>query len=139
MRINMETETPARLAHLLEAVGEPTRLRILNLLQAGEFCVCDLQAALELSEPLVSRHLTRLRFANLVTADRDGARMVYHLMPADSRTTAILQRFLSEVSREEPSLQRDLERARELMHKEVPRRAGTKRTHEYHGMKEVSR
>lgn len=139
MRIYTETEIPAHLAHLLEAIAEPTRLRLLSVLQAGEFCVCDLQAALELSEPLVSRHLTRLRFASLVTADRDGTRMVYHLTPADSPTTAILQRFLSEVSREEPSLQRDLERARELMHREVPRRAGAKRAHDDHRMKEVSR
>lgn len=100
----------AYLAQLLEAVAEPTRLRILNLLQQGEFCVCELQATLELSEPTVSRHLARLRFAHLVSAERKGARMMYRLTAAESPTTAILHQFLSAVSREEPSLQHDLER-----------------------------
>ncbi len=136
MRICTATERPQLLANLLGAVAEPTRLRILNVLRGGEFCVCDLQEALELSEPMVSRHLARLRFANLVTAERDGARMVYRLTPADSPTVVILQRFLAEVSKKEPSLQRDLERLRDLAHEEAPRREGTKRTHVDHGVKE---
>lgn len=139
MRINTETETPAHLAHLLEAVADPTRLRILNVLQTGEFCVCDLQAVLELSEPMVSRHLARLRFANLVTADRDGARMVYRLVPADSPTTGILQRFLAEVSKEEPALQQDRERLRILLRGTFPKRAVRKAAHDHHGMKEIAR
>lgn len=126
MRIHTDTETPAHLAHLLEAVAEPTRLRILNLLQNGEFCVCDLQTILGLSEPLVSRHLARLRFAHLVTADRDGARMVYHLTPADSVTTNLLQRFLLEVSKEEPALQRDRENLRTLLRGATPPRSARK-------------
>jgi ArsR family transcriptional regulator, arsenate/arsenite/antimonite-responsive transcriptional repressor len=109
MQINNNNQSPAYLAHLLEAIAEPTRLRILNLLQRGEFCVCELQAALQLSEPTVSRHLARLRFAYLVSAARDGARMMYRLTTADSPTLVILHRFLADVSREEPSLQQDLE------------------------------
>jgi ArsR family transcriptional regulator len=139
MRIHTETETPAHLAHLLEAVADPTRLRILNVLQTGEFCVCDLQAALELSEPMVSRHLARLRFASLVTADRDGARMVYRLTPADSPTRRILQRFIAEVSKEEPALRQDLERLRTLLQGTWPKRAGRKPAHDHHGMKELTR
>ncbi len=58
MHINTETKEPKDLAYLLEALAEPTRLRILNILQTGSFCVCDLQEALGLSEPIVSRHLS---------------------------------------------------------------------------------
>ena len=43
MQIYPQPESPTHLAHLLEAVAEPTRLRILNLLEQGEFCVCELQ------------------------------------------------------------------------------------------------
>jgi ArsR family transcriptional regulator len=139
MRIYTEAETPAHLAHLLEAVAEPTRLRILNVLQATEFCVCDLQAALELPEPMVSRHLARLRFANLVTANRDGARMVYRLTRADSPTTMILRRFLTEVSTKEPALQRDLERLRALMRQGLPKRTGGRSSRDHHGMREITR
>ncbi len=139
MRIHDETETPGHLAHLLEAVADPTRLRILNVLQTGEFCVCDLQEALGLSEPMVSRHLARLRFANLVTADRDGTRMVYRLMPADSPTTGILQRFLAEVSKEEPSLRQDLERLRSLLRGTLTKRTVRKPMHDHHEMEEITR
>ncbi len=131
MRIDTHTETPVYLAHLLEAVAEPTRLRILNVLQSGDFCVCDLQAILGLSEPMVSRHLARLRFAKLVTADRDGARMVYRLKKADSTTELLLQRFLASVSQEEPCLQRDIEGLHDRRRGPFPGRTGMKRTHDH--------
>ncbi len=111
----LEEERPAYLADLLAALGEPTRLRIMNLLHAQPLCVCDLQGVLELSEPLVSRHLARLRFAHLVAGKREGNRMVYHLTRADSPAARILQRFLTDISRKEPCLQRDLERFREFL------------------------
>ncbi len=111
----METDTdkPAFLADLLAAVGEPTRLRIMNLLQVQPLCVCDLQNVLGLSEPLVSRHLARLRFAHLVTASRDRNRMIYHVSAADSPAVMILRRFLSEICRKEPCLQKDLDTLRQ--------------------------
>lgn len=77
MRIHKHSDSAAYLAQLLEAVAEPTRLRILNLLEQGEFCVCKLQAVLGLNEPTVSRHLTRLRFAGLVSSQRNGSRVMY--------------------------------------------------------------
>jgi len=70
---------------LLAAVAEPTRLRLLALLQGGEACVCDLYGALDLPQPLVSRHLGVLRRAGLVTARREGLWMHYSL--AEARST----------------------------------------------------
>jgi len=113
--MHTETDKPASLAYILAALGEPTRLRIMNLLHVHPLCVCDLQRVLGLSEPMVSRHLARLRFAHLVTATRDGNRMVYHLTRANSPATMVLQRFLADISRKEPCLQSDLERFRELL------------------------
>ncbi len=110
--VEAEADTPAFLADLLAAVGEPTRLRIMNLLHVQPLCVCDLQNVLGLSEPLVSRHLARLRFAHLVTASRDGNRMIYRLSPADSPAIVVLRRFLVEICRKEPCLQRDLDTLR---------------------------
>lgn len=112
--IRPENDRPAYLADLLAALGEPTRLRIMNLLHVQPLCVCDLQGALGLSEPLVSRHLARLRFAHLVTATRDGSRMVYRLAQADSPALIVLERFLTEICRKEPCLQKDLETFRRL-------------------------
>lgn len=114
MQIYPQPESPTHLAHLLEAVAEPTRLRILNLLEQGEFCVCELQAVLGLNEPTVSRHLTRLRFSGLVSSCRNGSRVVYRLLEPDSPIKTILHRFLREVSCEEPALQRDRKTAGDL-------------------------
>jgi len=49
---------------LFNGFADPTRLRILNLLAAGELCVCDLVELLDLPQPLVSRHLAYLRARN---------------------------------------------------------------------------
>src|SRR5690606_41798042 len=52
---------PVSLADLLQALGEPTRLRILNCLQAAPLFVSDLVLILDLPQPTVSRHLRVLR------------------------------------------------------------------------------
>lgn len=55
---------------LYRGFADATRLRILNLLAAGELCVCDVVALLQLPQPTVSRHLAYLRRAGLVEARR---------------------------------------------------------------------
>ncbi len=62
--------TVAGLDALYRGFADPTRIRILNLLAAGELCVCDIVALLGLSQPAISRHLAYLRRAGLVRARR---------------------------------------------------------------------
>lgn len=62
---------------LFKGFADPTRIRILNLLAAGELCVCDLVALLRLSQPTVSRHLAYLRRAGLVAA-RPALQFTYY-------------------------------------------------------------
>ncbi len=57
---------PLPLAEMLQALGEPTRLRILNCLQAAPLFVSDLVLILDLPQPTVSRHLKVLRDLGLV-------------------------------------------------------------------------
>lgn len=59
------------------ALGDETRLRILETLTTGERCVSDLMDALGLGQSLVSHHLRALREAGLVTVRRDGRRINY--------------------------------------------------------------
>jgi DNA-binding transcriptional ArsR family regulator len=65
-----------------EAVAEPTRRRILDLLLDGERPVGDLVSALAMSQPSVSRHLRVLRDAGLVRARTDAQRRLYRLETA---------------------------------------------------------
>jgi DNA-binding transcriptional ArsR family regulator len=63
---------PRRAARFFQALGDPTRLRLLRLLREGERTVGDLVGALGVPQPKVSRHLKVLREVGLVHADRDG-------------------------------------------------------------------
>jgi ArsR family transcriptional regulator len=64
---------------LFRGFADPTRIRILNLLVAGEMCVCDLVDILELPQPTVSRHLAYLRGAGLVAVTRESSFAHYRL------------------------------------------------------------
>ena len=58
---------------VLKAIADHTRLRILNLLlESDELCACEIEAVLDLNQPNASRHLTRLRQAAILTAERQG-------------------------------------------------------------------
>ena len=76
--INPSDVHPA--AELLKALADGNRLRILALLMNGEQCVCHITAALELSQPNVSQHLSVLRQAGVVGAERRGSWMYYRLL-----------------------------------------------------------
>jgi len=52
-------------------MSEPNRVKILKLLQQKEFCVCELQALLELAQPTISKHLKLLEDAGLVESYKD--------------------------------------------------------------------
>jgi ArsR family transcriptional regulator len=70
------------LATRFKALADPSRVAIVNRLAAAdEVCVCDLTAALELSQPTVSHHLRVLREAGLVESSRRGTWAFYRLVP----------------------------------------------------------
>ncbi len=70
----------SRLAELFRLLGDATRARLLfALLEAGELCVCDLAATVEVPETSVSQALRLLRTASIVRARRDGRMMYYRL------------------------------------------------------------
>jgi ArsR family transcriptional regulator, lead/cadmium/zinc/bismuth-responsive transcriptional repressor len=68
-----------RLANLFKAMGDPTRLKIMQALRLGEMCVCDLASFLEISESAVSHQLRILRQLYLVTNRREGPILYYRL------------------------------------------------------------
>jgi ArsR family transcriptional regulator, arsenate/arsenite/antimonite-responsive transcriptional repressor len=71
-------------AQLFRALGDRTRLRIVNLLARGSLCVCDIQRILEQPQPSVSRHLALLKSAGLLRDRRDGMRTFYALTTWDT-------------------------------------------------------
>jgi ArsR family transcriptional regulator, arsenate/arsenite/antimonite-responsive transcriptional repressor len=106
----MKTTSLPTADQVFRAVSDPTRLRILNLLQGGELCVCYIVGALRLPQPKVSRHLAYLRKAGLVDSRREGLWMHYRLA---SPANDFHQRLLDSLEccfRENPLMSRDRKR-----------------------------
>lgn len=74
----------ADLAHMFKALGDPVRLRLLNLIAShpgGEACVCDISDTFDLSQPTISHHLKVLRQAGLLDSERRGTWVYYWVIP----------------------------------------------------------
>ena len=65
-----------------KAVADPTRARILKMLEPGELCVCDITAGLDLAQSTVSKHLGILRNAGLIVGRKVGLWVYYRLETA---------------------------------------------------------
>jgi ArsR family transcriptional regulator len=86
---------PYDLVQLFAAFADPIRLRLLNLMDGREVCVCYLVEILQLSQPKISRHLAYLRRAGIVDSRREGKWIHYRIeRPADPRAAAILDATL---------------------------------------------
>jgi ArsR family transcriptional regulator, lead/cadmium/zinc/bismuth-responsive transcriptional repressor len=77
------------MAALFDALGDPTRLRLLVALLGGRLCTCDLAAVLGVTESAVSHQLRLLKGLALVASERDG-RVVYHRL-ADGHVGALIE------------------------------------------------
>ena len=64
---------------VMKALSDPNRVKIIKLLQQKSMCVCELQAALEIAQPSVSKHLKILEEADLVDYQKDGLWVNYYL------------------------------------------------------------
>ena len=71
------------LAEYYKALGDDKRLGILSLLGFREMCVCELTAALGISQPNLSHHIRKLENAGLVRSERRG-KWVYYSLVDDS-------------------------------------------------------
>jgi len=93
---------------LFKALGDETRLRILNLLQEGELCVCDLTHALGLPQSTVSRHLAILKKAGLVADRRNRTWAFYRLADDASPLARGVLELLADPAREQAQARADL-------------------------------
>lgn len=90
-----------------QALGDKTRLRLINLMGDQEICVCYFVEILGQSQPKVSRHLAYLRNAGIVTPRREGKWMHYRIvMPLNPSVAKILTDILGSL-KEVKSMQAD--------------------------------
>jgi ArsR family transcriptional regulator, lead/cadmium/zinc/bismuth-responsive transcriptional repressor len=91
----MAPRTVEALAETFRVLGDPTRVRILDALSAGELCVCDIAGMVGISESAVSHQLRLLRGMRLVRPRRAG-RLVYYAVD-DQHILELLRQGLTHV------------------------------------------
>lgn len=77
-RIPSEGDT-IQVAEMFKILGDPTRIKILHALSAGELCVCDIAATIAMGQSAVSHQLRLLRTARLVKKRKEGKMVWYSL------------------------------------------------------------
>jgi arsenate reductase/ArsR family transcriptional regulator len=97
---------------VLKAAADPTRVRILKILEGGEICVCQVIAILSLGQSTVSKHLFLLRSAGLIKDRRDRKWVHYSLdRRSDSPYAARMLRNLRGWLNDDPVIAKDRDRA----------------------------
>ena len=80
--LHLSGKTALELADIFKALGDETRLTIVQLLVGRELCVCDILDSFVMSQPAISHHLKILRQAGVVRDKREGKWIYYSLNPA---------------------------------------------------------
>lgn len=97
----MAAKSQFELERFFQALGDKTRLRLLNLMGDQEICVCYFVEILGSPQPKISRHLAYLRTAGIVAARREGKWMHYRVvMPPHAGAAQVLRQTLAALAGE---------------------------------------
>jgi ArsR family transcriptional regulator len=90
------------IAQIFKALGDETRIKIIEMLIGRELCVCDILDAFDKSQPVISHHLRTLKQAGLVNDTRDGKWVYYSLNPeAFESIDTLMQRIKADLYKKE--------------------------------------
>ena len=80
---DVDRDAAARLATIAKALGDPTRVQLVDVLRkhAGQVCVCELQPLFDIKQSTLSEHLKKLRDAGIVGVERRGLWAFYYVNP----------------------------------------------------------
>ena len=103
-------------AQFFKCLSDETRLRcVVLLLKQGKLCVCELKAALDLSQPKISRHLALLRQCGLLLDSREGQWVFYQINPKlPAWAFPLLENVLAAVVDHDEQFKNDLERLQNM-------------------------
>jgi ArsR family transcriptional regulator len=107
---------------VMKALSDPNRVKLLKLLQTRVMCVCELQAALGLAQPTVSKHLKILEETGLVHREKDGLWVNYKISGGErSPYTANLLGNLRHWLNEDPEIRDLLMRSKDIHREDICR------------------
>ena len=108
---------------VMKALSDPNRITIIKMLQHKVMCVCEMQAALELAQPTVSKHLKILEEAGLVASRKEGLWVNYHLSDgSDSPYAASLLGNLKHWLEDDPRIRDLVEELPSIQREDICRR-----------------
>jgi ArsR family transcriptional regulator len=100
---------------VMKALSDPNRVKVLKMLQHKPMCVCEIQAALRIAQPTVSKHLKGLEEAGLVSCEKDGLWVNYSL--SDGASSPYVSSLLGNLRHwldHEPEIAELIERTRDI-------------------------
>jgi len=113
------------LVKVLKAAADKNRLRIFKMLQHRKMCVCELAAALGISPPSVSRHLSLMKDAGLIEDERDGIWTNYMLCEEKiNKFAPVIQSHLKEWINDDPGIKKILKKTGSLKREELCAKVG---------------
>ena len=95
------------LIKMVKALSDENRLRILNLLQYGDLCVCELEILLEISQSNVSRHLNKLANAGVLHYYKAAKYVYYRINEEMTKEYPFIKQVLNSASSELEQCQED--------------------------------
>lgn len=98
------SESAIRVAGILRALSHPTRVQIVQLLASREMCVCEMQPALRIGQPTLSKHLATMRSQGILTCRREGTKVIYGLGTSKAARLVDLARSVLEDQLEDATL-----------------------------------
>ncbi|SNR99433.1 transcriptional regulator, ArsR family [Anaerovirgula multivorans] len=84
------------LVEIFKALGDETRIRIVNLLRKGELCVCELESILNITQSNASRHLNKLKQTGIIIYEKKAQWVYYKVDEKFIHQNTLLYEFLNE-------------------------------------------
>lgn len=84
------------IVNIFKTLGDENRLRIINILLTGEYCVCELEKVLNLSQSNVSRHLIKLKNADIVEYSKKAQWIYYRMNEKFEKEYFLLVKYLKD-------------------------------------------
>ncbi|MDT8900294.1 ArsR/SmtB family transcription factor [Anaeroselena agilis] len=98
------------IVQVLKALGDETRIRILNLLRKETLCVCDIEEVLKINQSNASRHLTKLKDAKIIAGEKKAQWVYYRINENILVKYSFVNELLDRELDEHPQCQKDLTR-----------------------------
>lgn len=102
------------LIQILKALGDGTRLSIVNLLRLESLCVCEIEAILQSSQSNVSRHLAKLRDAGIIYSEKKSQWVYYGINREIIKEYSFIKALLDVDLAKHPQYQEELTKLRAI-------------------------